>query len=72
MARLIDLTLQMRMTNIRKEIPKYWRDLAKDINPGIDLEGMRNVYRGRSHEEEFVKTFEQIVIQSRTLQSLEK
>lgn len=71
MAKLIDLTLQMRMSNIRAEIPRYWRELAKDLNPDIDLEGMRNVFRGKSHEEHFVKVFEQIVIKNRALQSVE-
>lgn len=69
--KLIDRTLKMRMDNIRSEIPKFWRDLAKDIDPEIDLMTMWNVLRGRSHDECSVKMFEKIVVKNRALQAVE-
>jgi hypothetical protein len=69
--KLIDMTLKMRMDNIRNEIPKFWRDLAKDIDPEADLITMRNVITGKSHDEYSVKMFEKIVIKNRALQAVE-
>jgi hypothetical protein len=69
--KLIDRTLKMRMENIHDEIPKFWRNLAKDIDPEVDLMTMRNVYKGRSHDEYSVKMFEKIVIKNRALQAVE-
>lgn len=70
MGRLIDLTKKMRMDNIRPEIPKFWRNIAIQIDPNVDIEGMRNVLRGKSHEEEFVAMFEKIVIKNRAMNSI--
>lgn len=69
--KLIDKTLKMRMDNIRHEIPKFWRNLAKDIDSEVDLMTMRNVYKGKSHDEYSVKMFEKIVIKNRALQAVE-
>jgi len=69
--KLIDRTLKMRMDNIRNEIPKFWRNLAKDIDPEVDLMTMRNVLMGKSHDEYSVKMFEKIVIKNRALQAVE-
>lgn len=69
--KLIDRTLKMRMDNIKKEIPKFWRNLAKDIDPEVDLMTMRNVLTGKSHDEYSVKMFEKIVIKNRALQAVE-
>lgn len=69
--KLIDRTLKMRMDNIRNEIPKFWRNLAKDIDPEVDLMTMRNVLMGKSHDEYSVKMFEKIVVKNRALQAVE-
>lgn len=69
--KLIDRTLKMRMDNIRNEIPKFWRNLAKDIDPEVELMTMRNVLMGKSHDEYSVKMFEKIVIKNRALQAVE-
>ena len=59
------------MDNIRHEIPKFWRNLAKDIDSEVDLMTMRNVYKGKSHDEYSVKMFEKIVVKNRALQAVE-
>lgn len=71
MGRVINPSLESRMNDIRDDIPKYWRDLAIKIKKDADLECMRNVLRGRSHEEEYVVIFEKIAAKSKVLEEID-
>lgn len=70
MGKIIDRTLRMRMDNVKPEVPKYWREVALDMYPDVDIEGMRNVLRGKSHDEDLVRVFEEIVIKKRAMDSV--
>ena len=66
----IEATLKMRMDNIRTEVPPFWRRMAIMVNPEANLDNMAKVLKGKSHNEDCIKTFEQIVVKSRAMESV--
>lgn len=69
MARVIDETLKERMDAIRSEVPDFWRKLAQRIDPDVNLDNMAKVLIGRSHREDCIELFEQIVNKTRAMET---
>lgn len=67
MARKVEATLKLRMDNIRNEVPNYWRKMAVEIDPEINLDNMAKVLKGRSHRQDCIEVFENIVVNKRLI-----
>ena len=57
MSKITDATLKMRLSNIKEEIPSYWRKMAIQIDESADLSVMHDTLRGKSHNPKAIETF---------------
>lgn len=65
--RTVEATLRLRMDNIRSEVPPFWRRMAAMLEPTANLDNMAKVLKGKSHNEDCIRLFEEIVVKYRAM-----
>lgn len=69
MARVVNQEMKKRMDAIRTTVPSFWRKMAPQIEPNVNLDNMSKVLAGRSHREDCIEVFEKIVQKTRAMEA---